>query len=380
MNGINISYVALNRMVEEKMAEDESVRSQMRRSGRPVLSDGRAMSDEELLAKLGSCGLAVSPDRLRLLFPRFVSAQEMSEAMIRDAEAPPPTSREDWVWIAVTCLWQRWRADLPNMEMVDDTMQAGYSALQSRESVRAARRWLETWQAVLSIMDRAGIDSIDAFDRQFAGTQSLFNWVQDFEMELHNAGLEDPEFFRHRIAVSETALDRFAGGRLSMDHFQTAIPDAYAMLGDYETCDQLFRELLTERPQWSSALIQWAFCYWPNCANRPGDALKAEAILREGLSTAKQRDRIDLLQTLSGLYKETGRVSEAATVEKEIDQLRGVREGSPAREAPKSFVASGASAGADPPHVPARQAKVGRNDACPCGSGKKYKKCCARAG
>jgi uncharacterized protein YecA (UPF0149 family) len=25
-----------------------------------------------------------------------------------------------------------------------------------------------------------------------------------------------------------------------------------------------------------------------------------------------------------------------------------------------------------------REAKVGRNDPCPCGSGKKYKKCCGR--
>jgi preprotein translocase subunit SecA len=27
---------------------------------------------------------------------------------------------------------------------------------------------------------------------------------------------------------------------------------------------------------------------------------------------------------------------------------------------------------------PARRAKVGRNDPCPCGSGKKYKHCCGR--
>jgi uncharacterized protein len=25
---------------------------------------------------------------------------------------------------------------------------------------------------------------------------------------------------------------------------------------------------------------------------------------------------------------------------------------------------------------PARKAKIGRNEPCPCGSGKKYKKCC----
>ncbi|MBI4585332.1 MAG: SEC-C domain-containing protein [Planctomycetes bacterium] len=29
------------------------------------------------------------------------------------------------------------------------------------------------------------------------------------------------------------------------------------------------------------------------------------------------------------------------------------------------------------PQLPPRQ-KIGRNDPCPCGSGKKYKKCCGR--
>ncbi|WP_256326241.1 YecA family protein [Sphingomonas sp. NFR15] len=29
------------------------------------------------------------------------------------------------------------------------------------------------------------------------------------------------------------------------------------------------------------------------------------------------------------------------------------------------------------PETGARAAKVGRNDPCPCGSGKKFKKCCA---
>jgi preprotein translocase subunit SecA len=29
-------------------------------------------------------------------------------------------------------------------------------------------------------------------------------------------------------------------------------------------------------------------------------------------------------------------------------------------------------------HLPSSQPKVGRNDLCPCGSGKKYKKCCGK--
>ena len=50
-------------------------------------------------------------------------------------------------------------------------------------------------------------------------------------------------------------------------------------------------------------------------------------------------------------------------------------------------VSAAAAAGFDravqealPPVEPARRdlPKVGRNDACPCGSGKKYKKCCGQ--
>jgi preprotein translocase subunit SecA len=37
-----------------------------------------------------------------------------------------------------------------------------------------------------------------------------------------------------------------------------------------------------------------------------------------------------------------------------------------------AYVAGGAV------EAPKAQAKVGRNDLCPCGSGKKYKKCCGR--
>ena len=32
------------------------------------------------------------------------------------------------------------------------------------------------------------------------------------------------------------------------------------------------------------------------------------------------------------------------------------------------------------PSLPAASIKIGRNDPCPCGSGKKYKKCCGSSG
>ena len=121
-------------------------------------------------------------------------------------QRPIPDEQTDWVWIALTCLWERWRPDLANTEMLDDRMQAGYAALEDRDSPQACRLWLDAWRAILDLMARAVLDSLDRFDDHFGGTQSVFNWVQDLEMELHNAGLEEPQFFRERIALCETML------------------------------------------------------------------------------------------------------------------------------------------------------------------------------
>ena len=51
-----MSYVALNRIVEERAKKDESYRRILEQDGKPLLSHGRSMSDDELLAKLRQLG------------------------------------------------------------------------------------------------------------------------------------------------------------------------------------------------------------------------------------------------------------------------------------------------------------------------------------
>jgi len=89
----------------------------------------------------------------------------------------------DWIWICVATLWRRWFPEQPSFEELDDKMQAGYELLKSSGAVAACRIWLEAWNDVLHLLDKAGIDSIEEFDERFRGTQSLFNWIQDLERE-----------------------------------------------------------------------------------------------------------------------------------------------------------------------------------------------------
>jgi preprotein translocase subunit SecA len=55
----------------------------------------------------------------------------------------------------------------------------------------------------------------------------------------------------------------------------------------------------------------------------------------------------------------------------------GIRKEAPPQPTPNGGVAAGATPGwQKPPKATGK--KVGRNDPCPCGSGKKYKKCCGK--
>ena len=394
-----MSHIALNRIMEERASQDESYRRTLERNRRPLLSHGRSMSDDELLAKLRQLGLDAQRQRIVDGSSGFVSAQAMSEATIADAGIAIPDVEVDWVWIATTCLWERWQPDLANMEMVDDKMQAGYAALKAGETVKACRLWLETWHAILDIIDRAEMGSLDEFDDRFGGTQSVFNWVQDLETELHNAGLQEPRFFHERISLCETMLDRFPDGKLSIDNFKTALAESHFELGDRDKGERLFRAWLEEAPQWGSGWIAWSDCYWVFAKPEHKDATTAEQLLKEGLASPDVENRTHILERLRLLYKETGRDEEAESVREEIEQAREPKTSTTVRVAPDTVQVRRAFDFGDqglpleelPDLVeslrPAqsvgdrsfeRQRRVGRNDPCPCGSGKKFKKCCAR--
>jgi hypothetical protein len=157
---------------------------------------------------------------------------------------------------------------------------------------------------------------------------------------------------------------------------------------------------LDECPQWGGGWIAWSDSHWLFAAQRNKDAARAEQILKEGLATPDVENRADLLDRLATLYEETGRGEEAAVLRQEIQQTTGSKRtttvgresgllqiketfdfgepGLPLDQLPNLAKSLNfAPAAAD--ERSGRQSRVGRNEPCPCGSGKKYKKCCGRA-
>jgi uncharacterized protein YecA (UPF0149 family) len=94
-----------------------------------------------------------------------------------------------------------------------------------------------------------------------------------------------------------------------------------------------------------------------------GDDARAERCLRDALASAGAdvHQRNGIVTALAGIFDRQGRGADLSELERSEVKYREKA----ARKSPSG------SGGAYQRTAP----KVGRNDPCPCGSGKKYKKC-----
>jgi tetratricopeptide (TPR) repeat protein len=342
------SWVALDRFAEKERAKDATFRKQS--ADKVLRSDAQPLTDDDLLAKLWSFGTELDRPSLERLCREALSAEEIAAPLLdqRTFGGRRAEMESDWIWVCLTVLWERWFPGQPCFELLDDKIEAGYDLQGSA----ACRIWLEAWGDVLGLLDKGGLTSIRAFDERFRGSQSLFNWIQDLEDALWNAGLEDRQFLTARVAVCEEGLRRFpAEDELMTENRRRALAESYFELGETGKAEALYRDWLQADPRWGWGWIGWSDGYGFTCSQLQ-DWSRAEQILREGLTVDQVRDRVDMLDRLADVCEEQGRKVEATELRKQA----------------KRSAAVAATRVTKP--------KIGRNEPCPCGSGKKFKKCC----
>ena len=122
----------------------------------------------------------------------------------------------------------------------------------------------------------------------------------------------------------------------------------------------------------------WAECYISRNDGASND--KAEKILLDGYTRGEPRDRYEMAANLISLYEDTGRPEMARKFEKLFHELGDsfleLKEDRLYDDEQLMFQRSGLGIGQDDKSAPVKAVKIGRNVPCPCGSGKKFKKCC----
>ncbi|MCI0335633.1 MAG: hypothetical protein L0228_20685 [Planctomycetes bacterium] len=127
---MKMSFMTINRLLEEEMATDDNLRAVVERQGKVLLCEGRELSDAQLVEKFAGWGTPIDRATFEQMSRPFLSAQEMSEQVTKTCRSQivEGSHDEDWLWVALVCLWERWLPDRPNFEMIDDQMQEGYRA------------------------------------------------------------------------------------------------------------------------------------------------------------------------------------------------------------------------------------------------------------
>ncbi|MCL2165332.1 MAG: SEC-C metal-binding domain-containing protein [Oscillospiraceae bacterium] len=253
---------------------------------------------------------------------------------------------------------------MSNHELIDRQIMEGYHLLSQYKYTKACDVWLEAWDGLKELMAECAVSNVHDIYDKFNWSDFPSNYVQDLEAELHNAGLDDPVYYEKRIAYCRDLLKYIGDDEEMGQNTRRAIADSYYELGNNEECDRLYGQWLSEDPKWGWGYIGWFMCYESTYNNRQ-DIAKAAQIIECGLDEPDVCDRLDIVDKALVFYEENdGDTAKIASLRAEFSRL------------------SAASPGHHTDHkaIPAMSGKVGRNDPCPCGSGKKYKKCHGASG
>jgi tetratricopeptide (TPR) repeat protein len=341
--------------------------------------DGLAkMPTEEIVATLA--GLNIHTDEIR--FREMASAHGSPDALADAWEAGSSAAgiSEDYVWMAAEALWRRWTPDLFCVDLFVDqhlpTDAFRDDAPANREE--AERHWAMA-QAVMDLVaPRDGEPRLDLLDELTErSTVDVGWWLGELPFALARLGMVDEaaDLCARMAAVRE--VESFLGDRA-------------VILAEAGRRDEALRQVeknLVRFPDDAWVRIKAGDVY-----RELGDAAAAEAAYRHALAMSDADepsfDRDGAVERLICILDETGRSEEAnALIESEKARVATTEAVGEAPEDRDPEDAKWLNASPSPDYVPSpsgaspgtvvrREPKVGRNDPCPCGSGKKFKRCC----
>lgn len=233
-----------------------------------------------------------------------------------------------------------------NKEEIVQALGNGYKEFLSGNTKAAAKIWLPVWKSAQDLMIQKGFKS----EKEIIGLfgHDFLNWFFDLDIALMESNLHDEriEFNRYLLTIADY---------MDQDNPRLNIAEGLAALDRYDEAESILSGWLEEDPLWTGG--------WTCRANimlDKGKGEKAYEIIERGMATIESSDKnIDLrlfYGNAEAVYRRLGKADRA-------DYCAGKDREMSSKAKPKQM---------DITSTP----KAGRNDPCPCGSGKKYKKCC----
>jgi tetratricopeptide (TPR) repeat protein len=214
----------------------------------------------------------------------FARAEEARWAQARAGTLPPPKTEPD--------------------EELDELMQTGYELISANQTAAGCDHWLAVWEQVKKLASPI-MRTVEAFDDAYPGLlQSVFNWSQDLEMELHNAGLSNPDYLEHRVRYAREYLAQFPDDDVDRHvAFRRAEGEALWQLGRTAESEAIYQALVAAFPDQAWGYIGWSDQYYL-WSDAPADYDRAKEILHQALARPNLDDRRSVQERLVSLHKQ----------------------------------------------------------------------------
>ena len=247
----------------------------------------------------------------------------------------------------------------------DDLVQKGYECFGNEKAAEGLSFWQDAWNVFGSIMDQTlEADTLYGLMEELDYVYPIDEWLQDYEMELGNA-----ERYEERIAFCQKVLDLFDWQDDDDSCFRCGIGDSLFQEGKSAEACEYFEKWLAEDPQNVNGIICFTWLLFAN-----GDAERAYKIVRRvtwGISC--YADNSLLFMRAKQLADYLGKEDESRWYQQQLDKFE---ESIEKWEMDEDAIFDEFTT---PKQIPVvKEKKIYPNDPCPCGSGKKYKKCCGK--
>lgn len=266
----------------------------------------RQYTTKQIILSLQNLGFHFDKTQFLQDVKRFDSACNLADYWFENYPIYARGHDEDFVWMACIVLWERFAPDVMNIERIDEMMQKGYAYMEARLSKETCDFWLQVWEYLKKRLP-TNVKSIEEFDKLFPQiTQSIFNWCQDLETELYNAGREDPSYYKKAIKYYREFYTLLPNSsELNIHSVRRLEAECHFALGKTDQGEKLFEFLIKDYPDNVWGYIGWGDMYAPGIkyAKAPKDPAKAEQIYKMALGKNLE-DEEDVLERLKDLIED----------------------------------------------------------------------------
>ena len=361
----------------------------------------------KILRQLKEYGIETDEETFRKEAEKYPSIEDFSEKIFYPSYSGKNEDK-DFVWMAAQGLWQRWCANIPSIESLSENIEKFWDTVFDEESKINKERTAKG----LGYFEEMAEKISSKFSKRWRKTGQ-------YQSDVFNLSLSLSRLVGTKLEKRALALAKALKEKTGDDYF--LMPDVCYGAYYNKNWEEKLEALHKIMPYEYRLYLETAAVF-----DLQEDNKMEEKCLKEALAVVEKRDRDkvydletsastiyeeyeDVLEQTENFYKEQKDKAGISTVEeirKKIEARKEELSKSPASENLEESVAKllddsfQERFAKDPANryfhflqtlginfsteeltesfitVASSKGKVGRNDPCPCGSGKKYKKCC----